>query len=125
MGDFKPRPGTFLPYMEYAKREKLFEQRAHASALTLLGLLAGLTARALPLFELQSHSRMERSRYCEALVLKSLRDAACIAIEGEELDKMVRLTDTGAEVVRLTRPRVNRRGVGWTGPRRRCSAAAN
>ncbi|SPE39421.1 hypothetical protein SBA3_3200002 [Candidatus Sulfopaludibacter sp. SbA3] len=101
MSDFKPRPGTFLPFLEYANREKL-GQRAPASPLTLLEILARDEGQALPLFELQARSGMEPSRYAEAL--KSLRNAGYLAVEGEALEQVVRLTPSGAEVVRLARP---------------------
>jgi hypothetical protein len=45
---------------------------------------------------------MDPSRYGEAL--KSLRDAGFVEIEGEALEQQVRLTNRGAEVVRLARP---------------------
>ena len=99
MADFKPRPGTFRPYLEYEK--KLNEQRRKASPLTLLEILARLAAQALPIFDLQTQSGMEPSSYSEAL--RSLRDAGYITVEGEALDQVVRLTDRGAEVL-LARP---------------------
>ena len=101
MSDFKPRPGTFLPYMEYANREKL-GQRAPASPLTLIEILARRDEQSLPIFELQAQSGMDPSRYSEAL--KSLRNAGYIATEGKALEEVIRLTDRGAEVVRLARP---------------------
>jgi DNA-binding IclR family transcriptional regulator len=101
MAYFKPRPGTFLPYLEYANREML-GQRAPASPLTLLEILAQQSRQSLPLFDLQTLSGMEPSRYGEAL--KSLRNAGYIAIEGEALEEVVRLTDRGADVARLARP---------------------
>jgi len=101
MSDFKPRPGTFLPYMEYANREKL-GQRQKASPLTLLEILAGRAERALPMFDLQAQSGMEPSRYAEAL--KSLRDAGYITIEGEAPEQLIRLTDSGGKVVQIAQP---------------------
>jgi DNA-binding MarR family transcriptional regulator len=100
MADFKPRPGTFRPYLEYEK--KLNEQRAKASPLTLLEILARQAAPSLAIFDLQAQSGLDPSRYSEAL--KSLRKAGYITVEGEALDQIVRLTDRGAEVVRLARP---------------------
>jgi DNA-binding transcriptional ArsR family regulator len=102
MTDFKSRPGTFLPFMEYAKREKLYERPATASPLTLLEILSRQAQQSLPLFDLQSQGNMEPGRYSEAL--KSLRNAGYIAIEGDGLDQVVRLNASGAEVVRLARP---------------------
>jgi DNA-binding IclR family transcriptional regulator len=101
MSDFKPRPGTFLPYMEYRNREKL-AQRQPASPLTLLEILTRQTQQALPLFELQTQSGMDPSRYAAAL--KSLRDPGYIAIDGEALEQVVRLTEGGAQVLQLARP---------------------
>ena len=101
MSDFKPRPGTFLPYMEYRNREKL-AQRQPASPLTLLEIVTRQTAQSLPLFELQTQSGMDPSRYAAAL--KSLRDPGYIAIDGEGLEQVVRLTESGAQVLQLARP---------------------
>ena len=101
MSDFKPRPGTFLPYMEYRNREKL-AQGQPASPLTLLEILTRQTQQSLPLFELQTQSGMDPSRYAAAL--KSLRDPGYIAIEGVALEQVVRLTESGAQVLQLARP---------------------
>ena len=101
MSDFKPRPGTFLPYMEYRNREKL-AQRPPASPLTLLEILTRQTQQSLPLFELQTQSGMDPTRYAAAL--KSLRDPGYVAIDGEALEQVVRLTESGAQVLQLARP---------------------
>ena len=101
MSDFKPRPGTFLPYMESRNREKL-AQPTPTSPLTLLEILTRQTRQSLPLFELQTQSGMEPSRYAAAL--KSLRDPGYIAIDGEALEQVVRLTESGAQVLQLARP---------------------
>jgi hypothetical protein len=101
MSDFKPRPGTFLPYMEYRNRERL-AQRAPASPLTLLEILIRQSQRALPLFELQTQSGMDPSRYGAAL--KGLRDPGYILIEGEAPEQVVRLTESGAQVLQLAQP---------------------
>jgi predicted transcriptional regulator len=101
MADFKPRPGTFLPYMESVNRRRL-GQSAPASPLTLLEILSRNAQPSLPMFDLQTRSGMEPSRYAEAL--KSLRNAGYIAIEGEAPEQAIRLTDSGAEVTRLARP---------------------
>src|ERR1017187_1220435 len=100
MSDFKPRPGTFLPYME-ARNQRL-AQRAPASPLTLLEILTRQTRQSLPLFELQTQSGMDPSRYAAAL--KSLRDGGYILIEGEAPEQVVRLTESGAQVLQLARP---------------------
>jgi predicted transcriptional regulator len=101
MSDFKPRPGTFLPYMEYAKQVGLGERKP-ASPLTLLEILAQRKDQSLPLFDLQTQSNMEPSRYREAL--KSLQEAGFIVYEGEGLEGSIRLTPTGAQVVRIAKP---------------------
>ena len=98
MSDFKPRPGTFLPFLEYINRER----PTRPSPLTLLEILSVQPQQSLPLFDLQTRSGMEPSRYGTAL--KSLRNAGYIAIEGEVLDQPVKLTGTGAELARLARP---------------------
>jgi hypothetical protein len=104
MSDFKPRPGTFLPYMESQNREKLADPgaTAPASPLTLLEILTRQPERSLPLFELQTQSGMDPSRYAAAL--KGLRDPGYILIEGEVPEQVVRLTPSGAQVLQLARP---------------------
>src|ERR1035437_6586113 len=101
MSDFKPRPGTFRPYMEYANRERL-AQRQPASPMTLLEILTRQTPQSLPLFELQTQSGMDPSRYAAAL--KGLRDPGYIVIDGEGLEQVVRLTEGGVQVLQLARP---------------------
>jgi len=98
MPDFKPRPGTFRPFLEFTNRQN----SARPSPLTLLEILSGLPQQALPLFDLQTRSGMEPSPYGESL--KRLRDAGCITIEGKVLDETVKLTDRGVELTRLARP---------------------
>ena len=98
MSDFKPRPGTFLPYMEAEKEHA----KAKASPLTLLEILARQAQQSLPMFDLQAQGRMDPSRYSEAL--KSLLDAGYIEIDGEALNQVIRLTESGAKVVQLARP---------------------
>jgi DNA-binding IclR family transcriptional regulator len=87
--------------MEYANREKL-AQGQPASPITLLEILTRQTQQSLPLFELQTQSGMDPSRYAAAL--KSLRDPGYVAIDGEALEQVVRLTDSGAQVLQLARP---------------------
>ena len=101
MSDFKPRPGTFLPYMEAVNREKRTQPKP-VSPLTLLELLARHVQQSLPLFELQTQSGMEPSRYSEAL--KSLRNAGYIEFVGDGLDGVIRLTPSGAQVVQIAQP---------------------
>jgi hypothetical protein len=102
MSDFKPRPGTFLPFLEATQRDKSSVQSALASPVTLLEILGRQLQQALPMDDLQTLSGLESSRYRESL--KSLRGAGYIAIEGDPLAEVVRLTDRGAEVSRLARP---------------------
>jgi hypothetical protein len=99
--DFKSRPGTFLPFLEAQRREPS-TRSALASPLSLLEILARQAQQSLPLFDLQTLGQMTPSRYAEAL--KSLRDAGYIAIAGEAPEQMVRLTDSGAAVVRIAQP---------------------
>ncbi|SPF44943.1 hypothetical protein SBA4_3290006 [Candidatus Sulfopaludibacter sp. SbA4] len=101
MMDFKPKAGASLAFLE-AENRRAEERRAKASPLTLIEILAQQAKQGLPIFDLQGQSGMEPSRYAEAL--KSLRDAGFIAIDGESLEQVVRLTDRGAEVVRLAKP---------------------
>jgi DNA-binding IclR family transcriptional regulator len=100
MSDFKPRPGTFLPYLEAENKRQ--EQRPKASPLTLLEILTRQSGRALLIFELQAKSGIEPARYGEAL--KSLRNAGYIDLEGEALEETIRLTHRGVEVERLAQP---------------------
>jgi hypothetical protein len=101
MTDFKPRPGTFLPYMEFVNKTRL-AKRAPASPLTLLEILARQAQQSLPLFDLQTLSGLEPLRYAEAL--KSLRNGGYIVIEGEAPEQVIRLSSSGAEVIRLAQP---------------------
>ena len=102
MTDFKPRPGTFRPFMEAAKRARLYEQPTPTSPLTLLEILVRQSRQSLPLFDLQAQGKMDPSRYGEAL--KSLHNAGYILIDGDVPEQIVRLTASGAEVVRLAQP---------------------
>jgi hypothetical protein len=101
MSDFKPRPGTFLPFMESGNRENA-PQRGPASPLTVLEILARQPQQSLPIFDLQSLSGLEPSRYGEAL--QSLLSAGYIAIEGNAPQQAVKLTASGLQVVQLARP---------------------
>jgi len=102
MSDFKPRPGTFLPLLEYSQRDKASTQSAPGSPLTLLEILARQAQQSLPMFDLETLSAMQPSPYAKAL--KSLRDAKYIEIVGEAPEQVVRLTDSGGNVVQLARP---------------------
>jgi len=99
MSDFKPRPGTFLPYMEF---EKQHAKPPKASPLTLLEILAHRSEQSLPLFDLQTQSGMDPSHYGAAL--KNLQDAGFVVFEGEGLGGSIRLTPSGAQVVRNAKP---------------------
>jgi hypothetical protein len=98
MSDFKPRPGTFLPFLRFTNRSK----PARPSPLTLLEILSRQLTLSLPLFDLQARSGMQPAPYVESL--KSLRNAGYIAVEGEALEETVKLTDSGANLSRLARP---------------------
>jgi hypothetical protein len=105
MADFKPRPGTFLPYLEASRSEtsrSSAQSDVPASPLSLLAILARQSQQSLPIFDLQTLGQMQPSRYAD--VLKSLRDAKYITIEGEAPEHMVRLTESGAGVVKLAQP---------------------
>ena len=100
MTDFKPKPGSFTAYMEYAQRDKRESRTSPASPLTLIELLQDRGEMAFE--RLETLSGMEPSRYRAAL--KSLRDAGYVSIEGDPIDGVVKLTEKGAEVARLARP---------------------
>ena len=102
MSDFKPRPGSFLPFLESSQKDKPAVQPAPPSPLTLLEILARRAEQSLPIFDLQTLSGMEPSRYAEAL--KSLRSAGYIEFVGEGLEGVVRLTPGGERVAQLARP---------------------
>jgi len=101
MADFKPRPGTFLPFLEADEWKRASTQSAPGSPLTLLEILARQAQQSLPMFDLQTLSGLEGSRYAEAL--KSLKSAGYIAIDGEAPEQAIRLTGGGAEVIRIAR----------------------
>lgn len=111
MVDFKSKPGSFLPFLEYANRDKgrglqesagATARREPVSPLTLLEILASQSLRSLPLFDLQAQSGLEPARYGEAL--KSLLNAGYISITGEVPEQLVILTSGGAAVAQLARP---------------------
>ena len=99
----KPKPGSFAPYLEYMQRENQApNSAAPTSPVTILEILARQSQLTLPLPDLQTLSRMDPSRFRDAL--KSLLGTGYISIEGAQLDEVVKLTDKGAEVARLARP---------------------
>jgi hypothetical protein len=100
VSDFKPRPGTFLPYLEAENKRQ--EQRPKPSPLTLLEVLASHEMQSLPIFDLQAQTGMDPTRYGEAL--KSLVNARYIEIQGEAPEQTVHLTGAGAQVVKLAKP---------------------
>lgn len=105
MSDFKPKPGSFAPYLEYMQRDQR-NLCAHSpsapSPLTLLEILARQVQTSLPLPDLQTLSGMDPARYREAL--KTLRETGYISIEGPALEEIVKLTEKGADIGRLARP---------------------
>lgn len=102
MADFKSKPGSFLPFLEDSQRKESYPSSAPSSPLTLLEILARQSQQSLPLFDLQTLTKMDPPRYAEAL--KSLQSASYISIEGEAPDQVVRLTPAGAGVARIARP---------------------
>ena len=102
MADFKPKAGAALPFLEYSQRAKPSGLGTPASPVTLLEILARQVQRALPMADLQTLSGMGANQHQESL--KRLRDAGYIAIEGDQLAEVVRLTERGADVAELARP---------------------
>ena len=102
MSDLRPKPGSFLPFLESSQEDKPSAQSTPPSPLTLLEILSRRSDRSLQLFDLQSLSGMEASRYAEAL--KSLRSAGYIELTGEGFEGVVRLTDSGQRAAQLARP---------------------
>jgi len=102
MADFKPKPGSFLPFLESSERGAPAPQSTPGSPLTLLEILSRQAQQSLPIFDLQTLSGLDPSRYGEAL--KSLRGAGYIEITGDAPEQTVRLTPGGAQVVKLARP---------------------
>ena len=107
MSDFKSKPGSFLPFLEFANRDKagrlqegagtMARRREPVSPLTLLEILASQSLRSLPLFDLQAQSGLEPE------ALKSLLNAGYISITGEVPEQLVILTSGGAAVAQLAR----------------------
>ena len=89
-------------HVRLAFRKESAPSASPGSPLALLEILARQVQQSLPMFDLQTLGQMAPSRYAEAL--KSLRDAGYIAIGGEAPEQMVRLTDSGAAVVRIAQP---------------------
>ena len=102
MADFKPNPGSFLPFLESSEPKAPSFPSGSQSPLTLLEILARQVQRSLSIFDLQSLSRMDPSRYGAAL--KILRDAKYIEIIGDAPEQTVQLSDTGAALIQITRP---------------------
>ncbi len=103
MADFKPKPGSFLPYLEYSKQNRNVQPSAgqRGSPLALLEILARQQQRSLPIFDLQSLSALEPSRFADAL--KMLSGEGYVQFTGEAPDQMVQLTDQGLAVAKLSR----------------------
>jgi DNA-binding MarR family transcriptional regulator len=102
MADFKSIPGSFLPFLESSQQRAPSPPPSPASPLTLLDILGRQEQQSLPMYDLQTLSGMDPSRYRESL--KSLRDTGYVEIGGDPLAEVVKLTDRGAEVSRLARP---------------------
>ena len=101
MEDFKPRPGTFLPLLEYSQRDRQFALPKPVSPITILEILSSQAKQSLPLFELLQRSGLEPYRFLTAL--RSLRDGFYITEAGEVLDQFVLLTASGANLANLAR----------------------
>src|SRR5277367_6538643 len=99
MENFKSKAGSFLPFLESSQRDKMSSRSTPTSPLALLEILARQSQQSLRLFDLQTLGGMDPLRYADAL--KGLKDAAYISIEGEAPEQVVRLTASGAGVVRL------------------------
>jgi hypothetical protein len=110
MANFTPKPGSFSAYLEYMQRAKEEESSSlpassstpATSPFDLLEILGRQVQSALPLPDLQTLSGMDPVRYRDAL--KLLSSKGYVAIEGDPLDGIVRLTDSGSEVSKLSRP---------------------
>ncbi len=103
MSEFKSKPGSFLPYLEYSQRgSSAADVAGPVSPVALLEILARQVAQALPIDDLMKVSQMEPERYRTAL--KSLREEGYIEVDGPALEEIVRITDAGAKVAKLTRP---------------------
>jgi len=100
MSDFKPKPGSFLPYLQ-SQRGKSPAPSASATPLTLLEILVQQPQHALPMADLQARSGMPSDRFRESL--SSLRDAEYITVEGDPLAAVVKLTGSGEKASRLAR----------------------
>jgi hypothetical protein len=106
------KPGSFTPYLEAANSNAPskgvdFSDSAPPSnipaptPLTILEILARQVQRTLPIWDLQSLSGMDAIRFRDAL--KSLQSLSYVAIDGESLSEVIRLTDKGAEAASLAR----------------------
>jgi hypothetical protein len=101
MSDFRPKPGSFIAYLEYAQRDKPSRPPAVASPLGLLEILERQEKQSLPIGDLQMLSGMDPVRYRDAL--KDLRGQGWVDVDGPALDEVVRLTEKGGDVARLAR----------------------
>ena len=95
--DYKRKITVYIP----AQYKPASEARPQ-SPLGLIEILSRQAQQSLPMFDLQTLSGMEPSRYADAL--RSLHKEGYITIEGDAPDQTVRLTDSGASVARLARP---------------------
>ena len=106
----EPKVGSFTAYLESANNNAPskgvnFPESVTASGapapLTILEILARQVQQSLPIWDLQSLSRMDAMRFRDTL--KSLKSLDYVAIDGESLSEVVRLTNKGAEAVSLAR----------------------
>jgi hypothetical protein len=67
--------------------------------MTILGILARQVQLTLPIWDLQSLSGMDPTRFRDAL--KSLVSLRYVEIDGEALSEVIRLTAKGAEAASL------------------------
>jgi uncharacterized protein YjiS (DUF1127 family) len=112
------KPGSFTPYLEAANSRSgtpskgvdfsdsaICSQAAVSTPaptpLTILEILARQVQRTLTIWDLQSLSGMDGIRFRDAL--KSLQSLGYVAVEGESLSEVIRLTDKGAEAASLAR----------------------
>jgi hypothetical protein len=106
------KPGSFTPSLEYANSNVPSTNPAWAPAatapnapqpthMTILEILARQVRRSLPIWDLQSLSGINATRFRDAL--KSLRALDYVAIDGDSLEEVIRLTDKGVEAASIAR----------------------
>ena len=99
----KAKAGSFSAFLEAEqKRERRRQAPTKGSAIGLLGILADVKDKELPVAELISKGGMGFVECAEAL--KSLETAGLIVLSGGAGDEVARLTSKGEEVALLSRP---------------------